>query len=146
LAFLIRQISPMLNVNTVVAVAGPGDEALVRQLGDNIGQLRLISFVGSLNFQQIGALARVAVGYIGNDTGLTHYAAAVGAATVMILGPTDPARYRPYTPNALALWKPYAVAAEGASAGAPRRFDWERDGISPADAAEPVLQFLQGRA
>ena len=28
-------------------------------------------------------------GYVGNDSGITHLAAAVGAATVAIWGPTD---------------------------------------------------------
>jgi len=33
--------------------------------------------------------------YVGNDSGTTHLAAAVGCPTVAIFGPTDPARYGP---------------------------------------------------
>ena len=33
--------------------------------------------------------------YIGNDSGLTHMAAALGAPTVAVFGPTDPGTWRP---------------------------------------------------
>ena len=37
--------------------------------------------------------------YIGNDSGITHLAAAVGAAVVAIFGPTDPAIWAPRGPR-----------------------------------------------
>jgi ADP-heptose:LPS heptosyltransferase len=98
--------------------------------------------VGALTFGQIAALAAESMLYIGNDTGLTHYAAASGARTVMILGPTDPARYAPYAPQALALWKPIVLPGEGVAAGSPQDFDWLRDGISVDDAIAVVSQWL----
>ena len=41
-----------------------------------------------------GVLARCDV-YVGNDSGVSHLAAAVGAATVAVFGPTDPASWAP---------------------------------------------------
>jgi ADP-heptose:LPS heptosyltransferase len=55
---------------------------------------------GKLSFGALGALAQQAALYIGNDTGATHLAVAMGAPTIMIMGPTDPRRYGPYRPTA----------------------------------------------
>ena len=45
-------------------------------------------------------LARARV-YIGNDSGITHLAAAVGTPTVVLFGPTDPAVWAPRTSRVL---------------------------------------------
>jgi ADP-heptose:LPS heptosyltransferase len=100
-------------------------------------------FAGSLTFPQIAALAREAVGYVGNDTGLTHLAAAAGGRTVMILGPSDPERYGPFAEDALAVWKPAALRPGGVAAGGAVEWDWARDGISVDDALDAILPFLR---
>lgn len=95
------------NKAALVLLGGPNDNALLELLRFAIGDgWPTLSLAGQLSFPQIGALAYDALLYIGNDSGLTHYASAVGAPTVMILGPTDPRRYGPVGPNSLALWKP----------------------------------------
>ena len=43
----------------------------------------------------IAGLARLAAGFVGNDSGVSHLAAAAGAPGVSIFGPTDPDRWRP---------------------------------------------------
>jgi hypothetical protein len=43
-------------------------------------------------------LARASL-YIGNDSGITHLAAAVGTPVLALFGPTDPAVWRPRGPN-----------------------------------------------
>lgn len=43
----------------------------------------------------LGALLAEAAVYVGNDSGVTHLAAAAGAPVVAIFGPTDPARWGP---------------------------------------------------
>ncbi len=49
------------------------------------------------------ATARV---YIGNDSGITHLAAAVGTPVVALFGPTDPRIWAPRGPNARVIAKP----------------------------------------
>ena len=140
LAELGNRLAQRLNA-AVVLVGGPGDEALIDAVQ---GVLRQPShrFVGQLSFGQIAALAHDARLYLGNDTGLTHFAAAAGAKTVMILGPSDPARYAPFAPNALALWKPAAVHQRGVASGTPESWDWARDGISVDEAEAQIVAWL----
>ncbi|MFO7320371.1 MAG: glycosyltransferase family 9 protein [Chloroflexota bacterium] len=125
----------------IVLLGGPKDGHLLEAVqGGLTGPA--VTFAGVLSFPEIGALAREAVVYIGNDTGLTHYAAAAGARTVMILGPSDPVRYAPFTSNSVALWKPAEVHARGVAAGAPTGWDWARDGISVDEVEARVMAFL----
>jgi heptosyltransferase I len=43
----------------------------------------------------LGAYLRAADVVVGGDTGPVHWAAALGAPTIAIFGPTDPSRYHP---------------------------------------------------
>ncbi|MGH7915649.1 MAG: glycosyltransferase family 9 protein [Candidatus Binataceae bacterium] len=43
----------------------------------------------------VAGLARIAAGFVGNDSGVSHLAAAAGAPGVAIFGPTNPDRWRP---------------------------------------------------
>lgn len=130
----------------VVLVAGPNDGVLVSAVQSQIKRKRpLPELVGTLSIRQIGALASLSQVYIGNDTGLTHLAAASGAATVMLMGPSSPLRYAPFTENSLALWKPAPVPVQGVVAGAPVGWSWQRDGIEPEDALAAILQFIDRR-
>jgi ADP-heptose:LPS heptosyltransferase len=139
-AVLTNRLSNRMKASVVV-VAGPADQAIVDRVQTGLDK-PAAAFVGKLIFGEIAALARDAVVYIGNDTGLTHLAAAAGARTVMILGPSDPKRYAPFTPRSLALWKPTAVQREGVSAGTPRDWDWRRDGIGVDEAEQQIVDFL----
>lgn len=141
LAALANRLAPALGAS-VVLIGGRGDEALVEAVQERL-DAQAAAFVGALSFGEIAALARGARLYLGNDTGLTHLAAAAGAKTVMILGPSDPARYAPFAPDALALWKLTTVARGGVVGGAPAHWDWARDGIS-VDAAEQQIRAWLG--
>jgi ADP-heptose:LPS heptosyltransferase len=57
-------------------------------------------------FENLAGLAswlRGARLYIGNDSGITHLAAAVGVPTLALFGPTDPARWAPRGENVTLL-------------------------------------------
>jgi len=53
----------------------------------------------NLNLAQVAALLCRADLYLGNDSGITHLAAAVGAPTVALFGPSDPRRWAPRGPT-----------------------------------------------
>jgi ADP-heptose:LPS heptosyltransferase len=127
---------------TLILIGGPGDEALVQAVQDTL-RTPSRAFVGELSFGEIAALAQGARLYVGNDTGLTHLAAAAGVKTVMILGPSDPTRYAPFVPDALALWKQTTLHQRGVTAGAPHMWNWSRDGISVDEAEAQIVAWLE---
>ena len=78
----------------VVALAGPADAAAVGALvaADALDQDALAR---DWPLPRIAALFSLARAAVGNDSGPTHLAAAVGCPTVAIFGPTDPAAWAP---------------------------------------------------
>jgi ADP-heptose:LPS heptosyltransferase len=143
-AALAERLSEKLGAR-IVLLAGPDDGALVEAVSAKMSQSPAI-LVGGLSFEQIGAMVSLSTLYIGNDTGLTHLAAAAGARTVMILGPSDPTRYAPFSPKSLALWKPARLNSGGVAAGTPEGWDWATDGISLDEAEAQILTFVEAIA
>ncbi|MCY4021682.1 MAG: glycosyltransferase family 9 protein [Chloroflexi bacterium] len=129
----------------LILIGGPGDEETVSAVAQRLNTPS-IAWVNQLNFAQIAALAAASLCYIGNDTGMTHLAAAAGAATVMMMGPTDPRRYAPFTKNHLVLWKVTDLRTGGVGATPASGWDWARDGFSVEDGARQILDFLQAIA
>jgi ADP-heptose:LPS heptosyltransferase len=76
-------------------VEGPADAQPVARLARVAGAVRS----GPLSLSALAALLARAGVYVGNDSGVTHLAAAVGAMTVALFGPTEPAQWRPVGPN-----------------------------------------------
>jgi heptosyltransferase-3 len=57
----------------------------------------------NLSLAEVLSILGCSRGYIGNDSGITHLAAAVGIRTVVVFGPTDPAIYAPLGPTVTIL-------------------------------------------
>lgn len=49
-----------------------------------------------LPLRSVGALLKCCAWYVGNDSGISHLAGAVGARGIVLFGPTDPSRWRPW--------------------------------------------------
>lgn len=87
-----------------VAVFGAGDERPAAQpLLDALPAGRRIDLVGAVDLPTAHAcLARVDL-YVGNDSGLMHIAAAAGAPTLGLFGPSREELYAPWGPRAAAV-------------------------------------------
>jgi lipopolysaccharide heptosyltransferase I len=80
-----------------VAVWGPGEESLAREVVDKSRGAALLS--PPTTIADVVALARGASLYLSGDTGPAHIAAAVGTPIVGIYGPTRPSRNGPWSPH-----------------------------------------------
>ena len=127
----------------LVLIGASSDAPILEAVQRELPQ-RVPAVIGGLTLPQAAALAAEAALYVGNDTGLTHLAAASGAKTAMLMGPTSPRRYAPYTPDSLVLWKPTPIASGGVAAvNKDAAWDWARDGLLPQDAQSQILAWLQ---
>lgn len=101
---------------TVVVCPGPGEEAIAQ------AQFPSALMLPGVGLGAYAALLRDAAVMVSNDTGPGHLAAAVGAPLVSVMGPSDPALWRPWGPTVQVLggdgqW-PSAQAVQTAVAGA----------------------------
>ena len=78
---------------------GPADEEAAAALGRRPGAV----VARELPARRLGALVSRSGLFVGNDSGLSHLAAAFGAPVVALFGPTDPALWRPLGARVRAL-------------------------------------------
>jgi lipopolysaccharide heptosyltransferase II len=80
---------------TSVAVAAPGEAALIDEVRAH-STSPLAGFT-DLSLPELTALAARASLFVGNDSGVAHVAAAVGAPQVVVFGSSNVAHWRPWT-------------------------------------------------
>jgi heptosyltransferase-3 len=76
--------------SSVVFVLGPAEsatEAILHEHG--------LPVLKDLDLGTVAGVARLATGFVGNDSGVSHLAAAADAPGVVIFGASDPSRWRP---------------------------------------------------
>jgi heptosyltransferase-3 len=76
--------------SSVVFILGPAESAMEQILREH--ELPVLK---DLELGTVAGIARLAAGFVGNDSGVSHLAAAADARGVVIFGPTDSARWRP---------------------------------------------------
>jgi heptosyltransferase-3 len=77
------------NIQTLV-VLGPAEVGL-----EVIFAKPPLNLLKELELGELAAIARMARCFVGNDSGVSHLAAASGGRGLVIFGPTDPARWQP---------------------------------------------------
>jgi ADP-heptose:LPS heptosyltransferase len=114
------------NRASVAVILGPAEtsmEPIFREAG--------VPALKDLDLPIVAAIARLAAAFVGNDSGVSHLAAVVGAPGVVIFGPTDPARWRPMGPGG------------DASFGILRREPI--DSIEVREVADAISKFVEQR-
>jgi ADP-heptose:LPS heptosyltransferase len=76
--------------SSVVFILGAAESAMEQILSEYE-----LPVLNNLDLGTVAGIARLAAGFVGNDSGVSHLAAAADARGVVIFGPTDPARWRP---------------------------------------------------
>lgn len=89
-------------------VEGPADAPAAEELAAVPGAVR----ARSLPLRALAALLADAGLAVGNDSGVTHLAAACGSPTLALFGPTDPAQWAPVGPRVAVLRAPGGAMVE----------------------------------
>jgi len=112
---------------------------------DAISPERRIDLVGRTDLLTAAAVVRRCALFVGNDTGLMHIAAAVGAPTVALFGPGHVIHYAPWGPRTAVARTTLSRAALTATPGYDyRTTDTLMDSLS-VDAAEATARELLQR-
>lgn len=82
---------------TPVAIASPSERPLLDELSK--GSSSPVICFSNLSLPEVAALASRARLFAGNDSGIAHIAAAVGAPCVVVFGSSNVAHWRPWTTN-----------------------------------------------
>lgn len=109
---LLREPGP-LQGGRLMAIGGPGDEKLGRQLRD-VAQHRFIDLSGQTDLLTTFACLKRARIFIGNDSGAMHLAAAAGCPTLGLFGPSDERLYAPWGDNTRVVRGPRSFEEIGA--------------------------------
>ena len=83
----------------IAILAAPGERAQAQPVIDGLGPERCIDLVGQTDLLEAAACLRRASLCVGNDSGLMHVAAASGAPTLGLFGPSPDRRYAPWGPH-----------------------------------------------
>jgi len=82
----------------VLFLCGPAEiERIAPDIRSDLADLA--PFVTGTSLTALLQILAWADGYLGNDSGISHLAGAMGIPTVAVFGPTDPRKYRPLGPR-----------------------------------------------
>jgi ADP-heptose:LPS heptosyltransferase len=89
----------------VLVAWGPGERAMADEIAAGS---RAIVAMETRSLLDLAELIRAARVFVGADSGPLHLASAVGAPSVALFGPKDPAVYGPYNPRSRVVHRPSA--------------------------------------
>lgn len=78
----------------IIVVAGPSEEEIARLIVEML-PAQTVRVLQNLPLASVAETLRTCQLYIGNDSGLSHLAAAIGIPTVVLFGPSNPVVWRP---------------------------------------------------
>jgi len=93
-----------LGADRFLLVEGPADAAAAAALRGRGGAV----LARGLTARVLGAALARAAAFVGSDSGVSHLAAAWGAPTMALFGPTDPGVWSPVGPRVTVLRSPHA--------------------------------------
>ena len=91
-------------------IEGPADSQVVQQICSKVGSASLL-LVNNWRLGKLAALIKHSSLYLGNDSGITHLAAACNTPTIALFGPTDPRIWGPKGARVkVVTWRPKSSA------------------------------------
>ena len=129
----------------VAVLAAAHERALAAPVLDAIAPERRIDLIGRTDLLTAAAVLKRCALFVGNDTGLMHMAAAVGAPTVGLFGPSPATHYAPWGPRtAVAQTDRHWISLMSGPGFDHRTTETLMDSLS-VDAAEAAVRRLWQR-
>jgi hypothetical protein len=98
----------------LLIVEGPAESGLAAQIAKELPEVDVIR-AESLSLDILAAVIVKSGLFVGNDSGITHLAAALGIPSIALFGPTLPQHWAPLGANMTVLWDPKDCSACNAS-------------------------------
>ena len=98
-----------LGIRTML-IEGPADTEPCQDVASRLRSVPPVARADGLPLPHLAALLNECLLYVGNDSGVTHLAAALGVPTIAVFGPTDPAIWGPLGRHVRAI-RPVGSAA-----------------------------------
>jgi heptosyltransferase-2 len=92
------------SAGSLLIVSGEADEHQTQQL-ESVWQNPRVRFAKHLPLPDLAAVLEETI-FVGHDSGISHLAAAAGATSILLFGPTDPAVWAPLNDNAHVIQAP----------------------------------------
>ncbi len=108
--FLARTMVAERGAFVVVSTGPAEDEAFLDQVETYCREQELTAHVGDADLAALAALLGCCSAYVGNDSGVSHLAAAVGAPTIALFGPTDHVVWAPVGTQVKVISAPHLEA------------------------------------
>jgi len=119
----------------IALIEGPADSHIVEQLYAKVESISPL-LINSWRLGTLAALIKHSSLYLGNDSGITHLAAACDTPTIALFGPSDPRIWAPRGPQVkVVTWQPQGSAHDF-------REESENIGTRPPEA-ERVLKLAR---
>jgi ADP-heptose:LPS heptosyltransferase len=106
---------------TPVLTAGPADEGVIQAVMAGASAARPV-VVDQAPLTHLAGLLTRCRAMMGNDSGITHLAAAVGIPTIALFGPTDPAVWGPRGKTVRIVWGEEVVEEDAGMSAWPAPF------------------------
>lgn len=107
-AEVVRRISEE-DASRVLLIEGPADGDGVKKVLDTVPGLKL-TLLRNLSLVELASILERCHAFLGNDSGVTHLAAAVGTKALAIFGPTDPEIWGPRGEHVGVVYRPCSCA------------------------------------
>ena len=94
----------------LLVVEGPAESGLAAQIAKELSEVSVIR-AESLSLDLLAPVIAKSGLFVGNDSGITHLAAALGIPSIALFGPTLPRHWAPLGANVTVLWNPQDCSA-----------------------------------
>ncbi len=95
---------------SVVLIEGPSEAGIAAGIARTLPLPRAVQAIG-LPLPTLAAVLSRCVAFVGNDSGVSHLASALGVPSVVIFGPTDPGHWAPLGDHVRVVCRKSACAA-----------------------------------